>query len=126
MNCYLCFKEANCASCPAFAICRRCGAGMCEKHLVEVKAAPVVGMGGSMYATTHPDLICWNCYRVVYLPTAVQQSREMRNAVDASRKGLPWWKYWYHRLLCRPQSILPDEKEAVAAVEHFLRHQRKL
>lgn len=124
MNCYLCLMEASCASRPAFAICQRCGAGMCEKHLVEMKVTPVVGMGGTLYATASHRLICWNCYHAAFLTAAAQQPRRTGNAADTSKKSVAWWKYWCQRLWHHPQSTLPDEQEAVATVEQFLKHQR--
>lgn len=128
MNCYLCLMETRCASCPAFAICQHCGAGMCEKHLVEVKTTPLVGMAGMMYANSQHSLICWHCYNTAFLSTPGHRSRRTGNETDTPKKEGAWWKGWFQSvwLWSRPQSIVPNEEEAVATVEQFLKQRRLL
>ncbi|MHB8595686.1 MAG: DUF2180 family protein [Ktedonobacteraceae bacterium] len=126
MNCYLCLMESRCASRPAFAICQRCGAGMCEKHLVEVKTTPLVGMAGMIYASSQHRLICWNCYHTTSFTTAGHRPRRTIHETGTLKKDKTWWKGWFQRfwLWSRPQSIVSDEEEAVATVEQFLKQQR--
>jgi hypothetical protein len=132
MNCYMCLMETQCSSRPAIAICQHCGAGICEKHLVEVKTTPLAGMAGMIYGPSQHRLICWNCYNTAFLPAPGHHPRRTGNETGTAKKEGGWWKCWFQRfrLWSRPQSvvpneaILPDEEEAVATVEQFLKQQR--
>ena len=132
MNCYICLTETQCSSRPAFAICQQCGAGVCEKHLVEMKATPPVGMAGMLYATSQHRLICWNCYHAAFLTTAGYRPRRTGKKTDTSKKESAWWKCWFQKLwhwhrpdaIAPDEAILPNKKEAVATVEQFLKQQR--
>lgn len=116
MNCYLCRIEAGNGFRPALAICQRCGAGVCEAHLVESTRTPVVGLAGASNA-----VICSRCSA----PFSQQRSREARKSPRAevawSRSPL---KILWHWLFRRCPSELPEPAEAVKEVERFLHRQR--
>ncbi len=120
MNCYLCLVETGCHHRPAFALCQRCGAGVCVEHLVELTFPPVVGMGGD--SSARQSLICRRCYRSTVSSSGPSQpqSHLARQEKQEPSRG---WNVW-HWLRGRQQSELPDPEEAVTTVELFLKRQR--
>jgi len=117
MNCYQCLAEAGDRYHPAFAVCQRCGAGVCEVHLVKLATAPAAGLAGNPGCM----LICSRCNEPLPLkkPSDAVKSMKfqsrMRNFV---RKGL--WRW----LSGQQSSALPEPDQAVKAVEQFLHRQR--
>jgi hypothetical protein len=118
MNCYLCLVETQCASHPAFALCQQCGAGMCEKHLIELGVRPA---GGGMISAGY-RLLCHRCYRTAVPSVRPLQAQQRSQQRERGRSpGLRWWLWhWPHQ-----PSALPQPEEAVAAVERFLQRQRR-
>lgn len=116
MNCYLCRIEAGNGFRPALAICQRCGAGVCEAHLVESTGMPIVGLAGIGYA-----IICSRCSA----PFSQQRSREGRKSTREekawSRSPIKMLWSWLSR---RGPSELPKPTEIVKEVELFLHRQR--
>lgn len=120
MNCYVCLIETGCDHHPAFALCQRCGAGICEKHLVEVIVVPPVGMGGD--SRPRYSMICCRCRRVANLPTRSLWPEKSTGKRDEQEIFSGW--RWLSQHWRRKQPELPKPEEAVAAVEQFLKRQR--
>lgn len=118
MNCYLCFVETGSACRPALAICQRCGAAICETHLIRLQGYPVAGLAGFPRSA----LICSSCNAM----TPVKKPPEKGKPIRCERKRgiiftrLPW--RWFLR---RRSPGLPEPAEAVKAAEEFLIRQRK-
>ena len=123
MNCYLCLQEMHNVLRPALALCQRCGAGVCEEHLVELLTRPVVGMAGDSSASPRYTLICRRCYRSASPPTslACPQKQRREHGERGTLSGGNWWQ-WFWR---RRQSVLPSPQEAVTTVELFLKQEYK-
>jgi hypothetical protein len=119
MNCYLCLQE-NDVSRPALAFCRRCGAGMCQNHLVELLVRPVVGPGGN--ASPRYSLICYRCYRCAIPPTRLACSQRQTSEPGEQETSSGW--RWWQRLWRRRKPALPTPEEAVRTVELFLKYER--
>lgn len=114
MNCYLCQIQSGNTLRPALAVCQYCGVGVCEEHLIEMRAAQTAGMAGNGGKTA--SVICCRCYTA-----AVSKRRPLARRPAKTRyewKGAWWWG-WFRR---QPISDLPTPEEAVAAVEQFLHH----
>ena len=118
MNCYVCLVETGCESRPALAICQRCGAGMCQAHLVESVVTPVVGLAGD----TRSLLICCRCAPSPPHPATRAAPRKRGEEQDGQDRTAGW--HWWRRLRRRRSSTLPRSEEAVAAVERFLNNPR--
>lgn len=116
MNCYLCFVETGSACRPALAICQRCGAAVCETHLIRLRGSSVAGLAG----VPRPLLICSSCSET----TPVKKSPDQEKPIRYERKNVfarrPW--RW---LLRRRTPELPEPAEAVKAAEQFLSRQQK-
>ena len=122
MNCYLCLQEMHGVSRPALALCQRCGAGMCQDHLVELLARPVVGPAGDSSASPRYTLVCCRCYRSAIPPTrlACSQRQTREHGEQETSSGWRWWQ----QLWRRRQPALPTPEEAVTTVEIFLKYER--
>jgi len=117
MNCYLCFVELGSSCRPALAICQRCGAAICESHLVRLSGPPVSGLAGAPKCT----LMCSNCFEHLsprQLPRIkkVARRRSMMEKIFGSKRLL----FWRHR-----SPALPEPGEAVRTAEEFLNRQRR-
>ncbi len=119
MNCYLCLVETGCHSQPAFALCQRCGAGMCGEHLKEVLWCPVAGLAGD---APKYSLVCQRCYFAAVPSARPSQLPRERQQKHRRSSGGSWWKRFWRQ----SEPILPTEKDAVATVELFLKRQRNL
>jgi hypothetical protein len=118
MNCYLCFVETGSACHPALAICQRCGAAICETHLIRLGGPPMAGLAG----THRPLLICSSCSET----TQMKKSPEQRKPIGYERKrGSVLRRHPWHWLLRRRSPGLPEPAEAVKAAEQFLSRQQK-
>lgn len=114
MNCYLCYQDIGYATHPALGICQMCGAGVCERHLVPVTSHTVIGMAGR--SSSGRVLYCSHCLEEI----GKARSSLNRGALPkepGTQKTTSWWRRWTWQ---RPRP-LPEPKEAVAIVEHFLR-----
>ncbi len=120
MNCYLCLVETRCYHRPAFALCQRCGAGVCAEHLVELTFTPVIGMGGD--SCPRQSLICRRCYRSTVRSSGPSQPQSHLARQDKQEPSRGW-NVW-HWLRGRQQSELPEPGDAVAAAELLLKRQR--
>ncbi len=113
MNCYICCIETGCESRPAVAICQHCGAGMCREHLVETIVPQIANPG------SRAKLVCCRCHT-----STVHSARPTRSCkqtkVPEGRGMTSRWN-WLRRF---GRSALPDPKDAVVAVEHFLNQRR--
>jgi len=117
MNCYLCFVELGSGCHPALAICQRCGAAICESHLVRLSGPSVPGLAG----TPKCLLMCSSCFEYPsprQLPRIKKDARRrsMMEKIFGSKRLL----FWRHR-----SPALPAPDEAVKAVEEFLNRQRR-
>jgi len=105
---------------PAFALCQRCGAGVCDQHLVEVTLTSIAGMGGS--GRHRHSLLCLRCHQLAH--AAPQLAPPLSPAEERKQKisSVPWnvWK----RLRGKHDSELPASQEVVEAAELFLKRQR--
>lgn len=110
MNCYLCYKEAGNATNPALGFCQRCGAGICERHLVLVTSQPAGGMNG--LTPRMRSLQCVHCLEIGK-PARHASHRFPQSQEPFLRKVRTWW-----RNATRP---LPEPQEAVAMVERYLK-----
>ncbi|SRR5579884_2458628 len=111
MHCYICLVETGCLSHAAVALCQRCGAGVCDTHLLVLEKPPVVGMAGDGQHRRH--LICSHCsQRLVTSPQ--QEPQPQRQPSRGKRFFWQWWKR-------RREHALPEPEEAVAAVEQWLK-----
>ncbi len=121
MNCYVCRVETGNCSHPALAICQRCGAGVCDAHVVEVKVIAATGLAGSARYL----LICSRCY------AALSQERSPRTKKPAQEKSTPAQpagKHWWNRLRrnrSKEETGQMEPAEAVKEVERFLQQQRR-
>src|SRR5690349_6328840 len=122
MNCYLCLIQTHCASHPVLALCQQSGAGICEEHLVELLARPVVGLAGDNRTLPRYTLICCRCYGSAAPPTRPQRSPVQTSETDKQETSsrCRWWSWLWHRR----QPELPNPEEAVTAVELLLKRQR--
>jgi hypothetical protein len=117
MHCYLCLIDGRGEQRSACAICQRCGAGVCEKHLVTQTSTAPIGMAGNG--------------KPRYLLTCQRCSSDLGGIAQSTRSpGVPhqiplvdnrrWW--------LRPRkkrTDLPDPQAAIAGVERFLKKQRR-
>lgn len=117
MQCYLCLVNDGGEQQPACAICQRCGAGLCQKHLVNIKSSSPIGMGGSAYPKYL--LVCQRCSpqaegrnQSPLLPTPSGQPKLSSN-----------WRWWQRFRRRQPESF--DLEEMIAAIEHFLKSLRQ-
>lgn len=119
MNCFMCLVETGCASHPAFAICQKCGVGICEKHLVELITPPLVGLGASNSGAYQYNMVCCRCYKPI-APIV----RRLSPQPHMRKQDKPGWNWW-NLLRRHRRSELPNSEDAVATVEIFLKRQRK-
>lgn len=117
MNCYHCLVETGSVAQPAFALCQRCGAGMCGQHLKELQWCPVAGLVGD---GPRYSLICQRCYLAATPSARPAQMPRARQQKQRRSSGWSWWK----KLWWQPEPVLPTEEDAVATVELFLKRQR--
>ena len=118
MNCYVCLVETGCESCPALAICQRCGAGICREHLRESVVTPTVGLAGEVRSI----LVCCRCSPS---PLPLEKESDSRKRLkEQGKQGMLSGRNWWDRLWRHRPSALPEPAEAVAAVERFLDNQR--
>ena len=124
MNCYRCLVEMKCNHQLACALCQRCGAGVCARHLVQLTVTPIVGMASG----GHPrqSLICQDCHQLAFTPPQRPQSQD-RGMVSKEReqKTPVLWKMWY-RVRGQRQVELLNPEDVVAAAELHLKRQRNL
>jgi hypothetical protein len=120
MNCYLCLVETGCDYQPAYALCQRCGAGICGEHLRELRTMPVAGL-----IDAHPipkySLICQRCYQAaatVTRPTYPPVENFQRRSAPSLRA---FWRKHFRRAQPSP---LPSESDAVILAERFLEQER--
>jgi hypothetical protein len=123
MNCYQCLVEMGYAHQPAFALCQRCGAGVCDQHLVEVTLMSIAGMAGS--GRHRHSLLCHRCHQSAQAspqPTQPHATFSLAEPHEQKSLSLPWniWK----RLRGKHHSELPTSQEVVEAAELFLKRQR--
>jgi hypothetical protein len=112
MKCYLCLVRTGDASRDAFAICQRCGAGVCDIHLVPVQRLPGMAGGGNR------SLICSQCS---YAGSSVSPCSDLGQGVRQEMKaGHSWWT-WFRR---KRVAVLPEPEEAIVTVERFLKQKR--
>lgn len=116
MHCYLCLITGGGEHRSACAICQRCGAAICEQHLVPQLGTPPPGMGGG--GNPRYLLVCQRCAPAneALLPSSA------RSVPSSPPKLLPRWR---RQLLPGKQPALPSPQEAVAEAEHFLKKQRR-
>lgn len=119
MNCYLCLVETEHYDQPAVALCQRCGAGVCRRHLVERVVVPPVGMGND--TMLRYSLICCRCHTAATVPLQRLCSAHTTQEPETQRTRWNWWN-WFTK---RQQATLPEPEEAVSTVELFLKQQRK-
>jgi hypothetical protein len=112
MNCYLCQHNPGESSRPAVGICQRCGAGICESHLIEVTRKPV---GGMMAMTGLRRLLCMVCAQE-HGSSEPQRPERVRQKESSS-----WWQQWFGN---RNRSTLPTPEEAIAEAERVLKQER--
>jgi hypothetical protein len=117
MNCYLCLIEIGCGDQTAYALCQRCGAGMCGRHLRELCFLPAAGMMDA-HPTAKYSLICQRCYQAVAPSTRPLQKNMQRTQNPSLRE---FWRICFRRRTSPP---LPTETEAVILAEQFLKHER--
>jgi hypothetical protein len=86
MNCYVCLVETSCSSHAAVAVCQHCGAAMCEVHLRELSAPPVVGLAG----TPRSVLLCCRCAPVAPAARLMPEHQETQQG-EYGRSGWKWW-----------------------------------
>gem|GEM_PF-1652069 len=116
MNCYLCLVEQKIGNQSAYALCQRCGAAICEQHMVEVVFPPVVGPGGTSTPILRYKLVCCRCYNAEHSPPTMPREYTPRPRAFSFRQ---WWRrLWGH------PSPLPTPTEAVKMVEQFLEKER--
>ena len=113
MNCYVCSIETNCESRPALAICQHCGAGMCREHIVETIVPQLASLG------SRSNLVCSRCHASTVHSAKPSGSWKQTKEPDGHSRTSRW--NWLRRFR---KSELPDPKDAVVAVEHFLHHRR--
>ncbi len=120
MNCYVCQVETGNCSHPALAICQRCGAGVCDAHVVEIKMIAATGMAG----TARYLLICSRCYAGL---SQERSPRSRRPAQEKDAPAKPAGKHWWNRFRqSRSKEAEPMEPaEVVKEVERFLQQQRR-
>jgi hypothetical protein len=118
MNCYVCRVETGNGSHPALAICQRCGAGVCDTHVVEIKMISTAGMAGAISSL----LICCRCYAALS-PERLSRTKKPTAEKSASEKATRkrWWNHFWRGHSAEPM----EPAEAVKEVERFLRHQRR-
>lgn len=118
MNCYLCFVETGSACRPALAICQRCGAAVCETHLIRLGGYPVAGLAGFPRSL----LICSACNGASLVKKPPEQAKPIRykRKRDNVFSRQPWrWLFHHH------SPGLPEPAEAIKAAEQFLSRQQK-
>lgn len=120
MNCYICLIKTGHPSRPAFAICQRCGAGMCEDHLITVTTAPLVGLAGDTATCPRRSLICSLC-GMKKLPSPQPAEHQRMGQV---KRGVMSLYHWWRGLTHQQSDALPGEEDAVAFVEQWLKRQR--
>lgn len=118
MNCYLCFVETGSDCRPALAICQRCGAAICETHLIRLGGYPVAGLAGNH----RPLLICSSCNGAPLVKKPPEQGKPARYE---RKRGNVFSRRLWRWLLRRRSSGLPEPAEAVKAAEQFLSRQQK-
>ena len=113
MNCYYCLIETGTVSRSAFAICQRCGAGICEAHLVTFGSTP--GMAGGC----SQKFLCSHCTYPAHRRVHVynQMNEHQRNE---KKWRLSWWR-WFRK---DQEEALPEPEHVITAIEHFLKYER--
>ncbi len=117
MNCYVCLVSSSGEQKAACAICQRCGAGLCEKHLITHCSTSPMGMGGN--GNPRYLLVCQRCS-----PDRGGMVQSPQPALSQYRPKLVSHRHWWQRVQ-RKQPDLPDSQEAIAGVEQFLKKQRR-
>ena len=120
MNCYVCRVETGNSVHPALAICQRCGAGVCDAHVVEIKMMEAIGLAGASRFL----LICSRCYAALSqkrLPHAKKPTGE--KSAPVKPPGKHWWnRFWQSR---SKEAEPMEPAETVKEVERFLHQQRR-
>jgi hypothetical protein len=123
MNCYLCLVETGCRNQPAYVLCRKCLAGICQEHLVEIGRTPATGL--AVYPA-EPHFMCLRCYNRSHNLTCASSSQGCQER-QGQRPTISWHGFWQQFWWwCCPQRqpVLPTPQEALETVEHYLRQQR--
>jgi hypothetical protein len=122
MNCYLCLVETGCKHQPAYVLCRKCQAGICQEHLIEIGIAP----GGMAVYPTGPHFLCLRCYNWSSHLTHASSSQDRHQKQDqfSAIPGRSWWQQLWQRCCPHRKNALPTPQEALETVEHYLRQQR--
>jgi hypothetical protein len=115
MNCYMCLVDGGGEQKAACAICQRCGAALCEKHVITHISTAPIGMGGS--GNPRYLLVCQRCFQgmgggISSMPPSLSPDQRM-----------PRWGFW--QFTRRKQPELPDPQEAIAEAERFLKKKRR-
>jgi hypothetical protein len=127
MNCYACLVETGNTIQSACAICKECGAGMCQAHAVDVTYTTSAGTT-SMITASRSRLLCQRCYRALFPPGASPRAQGYTKKYSLPGKSSlrRWWLRLWHRQPVQqqgPATTLPSPEEAVNAVEQFLKQQ---
>ncbi|MEO8955314.1 MAG: DUF2180 family protein [Ktedonobacteraceae bacterium] len=117
MHCYLCWLETGWPSRAALGICRDCGVGICEHHLVKVMLKPVMGMVGTTVPRRY--LLCLRCYDEKVSPSSLPAFHPPSSGRSGLFSSIRW--RWLGR--SRP-GRLPEPEEAVAIAERLLKRQQ--